>query len=158
MVSRREISPTHENKDELIDVEVDMFDWKEVKAPQVGGIVGLGPCAGIIIADRSKKLAFIGHFPEPHMGNADEMVETVVGRYRNKTMLKVFLGGLGPGPDKNDDTRDENRSALVDLLLRNGFENRQIYLRWLEGNESTVMSIDTNSGLVNYDTEKTDEL
>lgn len=140
-------------KDPVI-ISVDMFEWKVVKNPAIAETTGLGPCFGVIIYDPVSKKAIIGHFPAPHLVSHDleKMLTAAKRHFKNSQEVKVYIGGGAPDPDHDPDFRNVKaaRKFVEEQLQKNGFRNPQT--EYHDSNNSTILRIDTRTGLINYDT------
>lgn len=145
-----------EGEDVELDVEVDMNEWGEASSPQVIGTTALGPCIGVIVYDRVNKDAHVGHFTSPALRCADKFLEVLKEKYSDKLGLQVYLGGAAPIPE--DGMEEENKESILNNLKKLGFEDDQIYSEWLKPGTNTVMSIDTSTGKVVYDTLSDEDL
>ncbi len=137
-------------------IEVSQWDnWKITKAPNVIETTGLGPCVGCIVYNPDSKEAMVGHFIDPRVDNLQGMLDEAVQRFPDITKLKIYIGGGAPEPDDAPDfTDDKAKRAFVEQQLEShGFQNSQITTHYQNSNDSTILRIDTSTGVVDYDEE-----
>ncbi len=137
-------------------IEVDMFDFKHITAGEKAKTTSMGPCLGLIIFDREKAEAIVGHFPDPMIDDRlkDEaildMVRIAKDTFKNSSNLETYAGGMGPVNEEFDKDLPQRRTKIIEYLTKEGFIPTEI--KWLnEDHDNLVMSIDTNMGEVVYD-------
>jgi len=147
---------TREPHEEPETIEVSQFDhWKITKAPNVIETTRLGPCFGVIVYNPETKQAMVGHFVDPRVNDLQGMLDEVVQLFPNRDKLKIYVGGGAPEPDDAPHFTDDKtiRAFVKKLLEDHGFQNSQITTRYQNSNDSTILRIDTSTGVVEYDEE-----
>lgn len=142
------------NEEEPETIEVDQFDeWKLIESGQFAETTVLGPCFGVILYDPETKKALVGHFTDPRVNDFEGMLAEAKKLFKDLGKVKVCVGGGAPDPDDAPDFTDdkEKRKFVKDKLTENGFQNSKI--DYQNSMDSTILSIDTKTGNVDYDTE-----
>jgi len=142
-------------------IEVSESDeWKITKAPHIIETTGLGPCIGVIIYDPQSKNAMVGHFADPRPDNLEGMLDEAIKTFPDTTKIKIYVGGGSPelccDPHLTNDKAIKN--FVKQQLEAHGFQDSQITTHYLSlSNETTIMRIDTSTGVVEYDDDDTDQ-
>lgn len=142
------------NEEEPEIIEVSQWDkWKLIENGQLAETGGLGPCFGVILYDSKTKKALVGHFVDPRVNDFQGMLVEAKKLFKDLRKVKVYIGGGAPNLDDAPDFIDdkEKRKFIKDKLVENGFQNLKIHYQ--DSMESTVLSIDTETGNVDYDIE-----
>jgi len=159
-------------------IKVGQDEWKVIEEGAGAETSGLGPCIGIVIHDTESKKAIVGHFSNPdHNPNfnpeddrADEddsflgMVERAKKLFKDPKKVVVYIGGGGydissseirnPKKLKRQKAHTKRvRSFVEEKLKESGFENLKI--QYHNADDTTIMIINTDTGVVNYDTHNT---
>ncbi|MFZ2522489.1 MAG: hypothetical protein WAX44_03210 [Minisyncoccia bacterium] len=141
------------NEEEPEIIEVNQTDkWKLIESGQFGATTGLGPCVGVILYDPDTKRAFVGHFIDPRIKYFEDMLTEAKKLFGDLKKVKVYVGGGAFNPDDAPDFTDDKeiRRFVEDKLAENGFQDLKI--NYHNSTDSTVLSIDTKTGNVEYDT------
>lgn len=142
-------------------IEVSMWEWEEANAPERIRTTGMGPCIGIILYHPLKKRALVGHFPG--VGDCPDpalemMLDEVPRRLQRLSNVKVYVGGGVIDAGDDGDWITVSREAILKALRKAGFKDTQMTVEWGKPNHCVVMSLDTETGRVEFDSEDLSEL
>lgn len=155
----RMLDPEYDGEDGPKPITVDQLEgWKTASVGNKIETTGLGVCIGVIIYDPDSKQALVGHFADPREENLNGMLTEARGKFPKASQLKIYLGGSEPDPTEAPEypTTKAKRKFVTDQLKSRGFTDEQITTRWQDQGQATIMSIDTESGQVDYDQEDYD--
>lgn len=126
-------------------------DFAKAKTPQNIESGFLGRCVGVVIYNREKQEACVGHFNQVQVQRkkAHQMLRAVLRENRGAA-LSVSVGGGFIAPHDDVDSVTESRNYMIKLLIRYGFPLETIDTQWNDGTWCGIlnMEVDTATGAV----------
>ncbi|MDQ3123762.1 MAG: hypothetical protein M3Q14_03720 [bacterium] len=134
-------------------IEVSQDEWVAAAQGEYLTTEGIGPCIGLAIYDPVSKVGYLGHFaavsisPEPFKN----MLQTAISEAERPDLMRVHISGglkmpLLEGENPINITSLSDRSYAL-LCIGRHFEEAQVVIRWLEGEEVGTMEIDCATGV-----------
>lgn len=131
------------------EISIEMGQWNiSDGSPTILETSGLGPCLGIALIDKKKKIAGLGHLPHTLYGKEKEELEKMVEEMQEKSQsFFVVLSGIGNTPGINNSEIQEHRAHVVNLLTEKGITPAKIRTFWNNNSDSSIgVAINSHTG------------
>jgi len=138
----------------MCDITLEMYEYQNIKYPEVLSSGALGPCFAICIYNSKKKCGFMLHQPNPENDkDTESFIKIVTGRYKKsiKDIRIIVCGGSAEfGANTDEDEKVITINALKESkqylkrLLNNYFKKNQITISFAKDNTITELIYDTS--------------
>jgi len=135
------------------EINVDMWEYKEAKAPDELYSGGVGPC--IVIGAIYGRRGYMIH--EPPQGDISSFIEPFFAGLRKDIRdvkkLKIYVIG-GEIESGGDEEVRSSRNAVLDKIKEHGFQDVERVVQWCPTNHTQSMRLILSEGRAEIDQRK----